>query len=160
LDQDYADRHMGRATGRLCNARSQRYRHRHGSSDPGRIFDPFFTTKEKGKGTGLGLSTVYGIVKQSGGSIWSIASPSWVHLQVTCRSGQTHRKRPSQAGRARPPAGTETILLVEDEDVVRGLAMKILEQAGYKVLAASRGERGNSAGHDAPSRFICCSPMW
>jgi two-component system cell cycle sensor histidine kinase/response regulator CckA len=107
-----------------------------------RIFDPFFTTKEKGKGTGLGLSTVYGIVKQSGGNLWVYSEPGHgttfkVYLpQLAIAPQETEVKVAEPA----LPVGSETILLVEDEDVVRGLAQKILEQSGYKVLAASRGE--------------------
>jgi len=106
-----------------------------------RIFDPFFTTKEKGKGTGLGLSTVYGIVKQSGGNILVYSEPGHgttfkVYLPQIIAEPQ---KTVAAVVDFALPSGSETILLVEDEDVVRGLASKILEQAGYKVLAASRG---------------------
>jgi PAS domain S-box-containing protein len=106
-----------------------------------RIFDPFFTTKEKGKGTGLGLSTVYGIVKQSGGNILVYSEPGHgttfkVYLPQIIAEPQ---KTVAAVVEIALPSGSETILLVEDEDVVRGLASKILEQAGYKVLAASRG---------------------
>jgi len=107
-----------------------------------RIFEPFFTTKEKGKGTGLGLSTVYGIVKQSGGNIWVYSEPGRgttfkVYLpQLEAGTEQTEKPAVESA----TPTGSETILLVEDEDVVRGLARKVLEHAGYNVLDASGGE--------------------
>jgi PAS domain S-box-containing protein len=107
-----------------------------------RIFEPFFTTKEKGKGTGLGLSTVYGIVKQSGGHISVYSEPGQgttfrVYLpQIEDGTERTEKTTPEIAA----PNGSETILLVEDEDVVRELARKILEEVGYNVIDASGGE--------------------
>ncbi|HEV8431166.1 MAG TPA: response regulator [Pyrinomonadaceae bacterium] len=107
-----------------------------------RIFEPFFTTKDKGKGTGLGLSTVYGIVKQSGGNIWVYSEPSRgttlkVYLPQLEGEEQPVERVPAESA---APGGWETILLVEDEDIVRGLARQILEQAGYQVHDASGGE--------------------
>jgi CheY-like chemotaxis protein len=107
-----------------------------------RVFEPFFTTKEVGKGTGLGLSTVYGIVKQSGGNIWVYSEPGVgtvfkVYLpQVGAAEGTTEKPAPD----IKEFRGSETILLVEDEDVVRGLTRKILVEAGYKVLDARSGD--------------------
>jgi two-component system, cell cycle sensor histidine kinase and response regulator CckA len=111
-----------------------------------RIFEPFFTTKEKGKGTGLGLSTVYGIVKQSGG---------YVMVQSEERRGTTfHIYLPQVEGAAEKhpvPAsdaasgGSETILLVEDEESVRQLVRDTLTTKGYKVLEADGGEAGLAA---------------
>jgi len=150
LDQDYADRHMGVLPGDYVMLAVSDTGTGMDQVTQARIFDPFFTTKEKGKGTGLGLSTVYGIVKQSGGSIWVYSEPGHgstfkVYLpQWTNAPQETEVKLAEPA----PPAGTETILLVEDEDVVRGLATKILEQAGYKVLAASRGQEAIRLGHE------------
>jgi two-component system cell cycle sensor histidine kinase/response regulator CckA len=115
-----------------------------------RIFDPFFTTKEKGKGTGLGLSTVYGIVKQSGGNIWVYSEPGHgttfkVYLPQLASAPQETEVKVAEP---ELPVGSETILLVEDEDVVRGLAQKILERSGYKVLAASRGAEAIRLGEE------------
>jgi len=107
-----------------------------------RIFEPFFTTKDKGRGTGLGLSTVYGIVKQSGGNIWVYSEPNRgttvkVYLpHFDCDKEQAECPGVEKAA----PRGSETILLVEDEDVVRGLARQILQQAGYNVLDAGSGD--------------------
>ena len=111
--------------------------------DQSRIFEPFFTTKEVGKGTGLGLSTVYGIVKQSGGYIWVDSEPNKgtrfrIYLPRIDKAIIQERPVAEQFGQ-RP--GTETILLVEDEDGVRALASRILENIGYRVIAAANGDQ-------------------
>ncbi|HEX8215770.1 MAG TPA: response regulator, partial [Allosphingosinicella sp.] len=110
-----------------------------------KIFEPFFTTKEVGKGTGLGLSTVYGIVKQSGGFIFAESEPGQgasfvIYLPV-------HRAQPEAAaakGKAEEKAGelwgSGTILLVEDEAMVRAVAERALTRHGYTVLTAENGE--------------------
>lgn len=115
-----------------------------------RIFEPFFTTKEKGRGTGLGLSTVYGIVKQSGGNIWVYSEPGkGTTFKVYLPQLESHEETmETPSVETSSPGGSETILLVEDEDVVRGLARQILEQAGYKVLDASGGEEAIRLCHE------------
>ena len=111
-----------------------------------KIFEPFFTTKEVGKGTGLGLSTVYGIVKQSGGYIFAESPPGQgavftMYLPVHAAPVAAARSAPVR-GTAKPAElwGTGTILLVEDEDMVRAVAERALTRQGYSVLTAANGE--------------------
>jgi nitrogen-specific signal transduction histidine kinase len=101
-----------------------------------RIFEPFFTTKEPGRGTGLGLATVYGIVEQSGGYLWVYSQPGHgaTFKVFLPRAEGTIEHRLVE--RDTSPNGTETLLLVEDEQAVRFLSRVILERAGYTVLDA------------------------
>jgi two-component system cell cycle sensor histidine kinase/response regulator CckA len=105
-----------------------------------RIFEPFFTTKPPGKGTGLGLSTCYGIVKQSGGSIWAYSDLGRGSVFKIClpRVAGCPESGKKRAPRAEVP-GNETILLVEDDERVRTAVQRMLETRGYRVLAASNG---------------------
>ncbi|MEP7076674.1 MAG: PAS domain S-box protein [Acidobacteriota bacterium] len=106
-----------------------------------RLFEPFYTTKAVGKGTGLGLATVYGIVKQSGGNI-NVYSEMGVG--TTFKIYLPRVMEPDEASHAEPHpdeilTGTETILLVEDEEIVRRLARQVLEMGGYTIIEAPNG---------------------
>jgi two-component system cell cycle sensor histidine kinase/response regulator CckA len=112
----------------------------------GKIFEPFFTTKEVGKGTGLGLSTVYGIVKQSGGYIFADSTVGQgtsfviylpVHHAPTAPAAEPARPRAEAGGEL---WGSGTVLLVEDEAMVRAVAERALTRQGYSVVTAANGE--------------------
>jgi two-component system cell cycle sensor histidine kinase/response regulator CckA len=103
-----------------------------------RLFEPFFTTKGTGKGTGLGLSTVFGIVKQSGGTVEVYSAPgSGTSVKVYLPRIDQPLAVEKERQRRRLPRGTETILVVEDDEMVRGLVRETLEREGYKILDAS-----------------------
>jgi len=105
------------------------------------LFEPFFTTKEKGKGTGLGLATIYGAVKQANGHIevYSEEGKGTTFKIYLPRVEEKAEKLEQDARAVKMPGGNETILLVEDEQIVRNLASKILKRLGYEVLAADSG---------------------
>jgi CheY-like chemotaxis protein len=122
-----------------------------------RIFEPFFTTKELGKGTGLGLSTVYGIVKQSGGYVLvqsEVGHGTTFHIYLPrVAEAAPHHAAPAQRAAA---GGSETILLVEDEQSVRELVRDTLIGKGYRVVEAENGEAGLAvaAKHDGPIDLV------
>lgn len=104
-----------------------------------RIFEPFFTTKEPGKGTGLGLSTVYGIVKQSGGYVWvysELARGTTFKIYLPRVDGVPQAHKPEQTNVVFD-GGTETILLVEDDSLLRPLTAELLRSGGYRVFEAA-----------------------
>jgi CheY-like chemotaxis protein len=107
------------------------------------LFEPFFTTKELGRGTGLGLATVYGIVRQSGGQIQVTSRPGegstftvyFPRIEERVSTGQAAPRLPEPA-----PGGSETVLVVEDEEAVRHLVCRVLRGKGYRVLEAPNAE--------------------
>ncbi len=106
-----------------------------------RIFEPFFTTKATGEGTGLGLAMVHGIVSQHGGHITCYSKPGvGTSFNIYFPVSSTEAILDIATTREMPTFGTETILLVDDEDVIRGVAQQMIEMGGYKVLTATSGE--------------------
>ena len=148
LSEDYAQRHVAAVAGNyvMLSISDNGCGMDLGTKD--RIFEPFFTTKGTGKGTGLGLSTVYGIVNQSGGNIWVYSE---VGKGTTFKIYLPRVDEPRDGGFAHgdstpAPYGTETILLVEDEEQVRRIAHDMLEIQGYHVLVAVDGEEALAIG--------------
>ena len=144
LDEAYSRKHVPVIPGSYVMLAVSDNGHGMSKDTQGRVFEPFFTTKDKGQGTGLGLATVYGIVRQSGGYIWVYSEPGHgtsfkVYLpSAECRSGA---QQGVVARPARPPAtGSETVLLVEDEEMVRTLVRQVLTWHGYNVIDAHNGE--------------------
>lgn len=141
LDEAYSTQHFGVTPGPRAMLAVSDTGAGMDAATQARIFEPFFTTKDKGKGTGLGLATVFGIMQQSGGNIWVYSEPG---------AGTTFRlyfppsaeSSPSRVGEPLEPAtpatlgGVETILLVEDQDDVRKVALQILQRYGYHVIEA------------------------
>ena len=140
LDQDYCRNHIGAKPGRHVMLVV---------SDTGQgidketlehIFEPFYTTKDVGKGTGLGLSMVYGIVKQHGGHISCESRPGHgTTFRIYFPAVEEEEEEHEQVDVFSPPGGLETLLIVDDEELVRDLGSDYLRQAGYTVLTASNG---------------------
>jgi two-component system cell cycle sensor histidine kinase/response regulator CckA len=117
-----------------------------------RIFEPFFTTKDVGTGKGLGLSTVFGIVKQSGGDSGVYSEPG---RGTTCKVYLPRVQKPIERleetpTEAKPPGGTETILVAEDEEVVRSFEREVLTELGYTILEADGRAHALELARDHP----------
>jgi len=143
LDEEYAKSHIDFRPGHYTMLAISDTGVGMGKSTQEHIFEPFFTTKEKGKGTGLGLSTVYGIVKQSGGSIQVYSALGKgtifkIYLPIVAADEEKFEAPSLPADKSR--GGSETILVVEDEESVRRVVKRVLEGLGYKVLEAGDGE--------------------
>jgi signal transduction histidine kinase/ActR/RegA family two-component response regulator len=146
IDEEYTRRHISVRPGQYVVLAVSDTGCGMGAETQARIFEPFFTTKEVGKGTGLGLATVYGIVKQSGGNVWvysEVGKGTSFKIYLPCVSGSAERLKVETKDN-KLQTGTETVLLVEDEDMVRNMTREILQESGYQVLTAKHG-------HDALS---------
>jgi two-component system, cell cycle sensor histidine kinase and response regulator CckA len=142
LDEEYALRHPPTVAGRYVELVMTDEGMGMDTQTLSHIFEPFFTTKDLGKGTGLGLATVYGVVKQSGGYVWVYSEPglgSTFKVYLPRVTESERKSGPSDVVTALA-RGSETILLVEDEESLRTLTRTILEQNGYRVLEASGGK--------------------
>jgi PAS domain S-box-containing protein len=142
LDAGYCARHPDSSPGRFVMLAVTDTGHGMSEEVRKQIFEPFFTTKPKGSGTGLGLSTIYGAVRQSGGSIEvSSEEGSGTTFRIYLPRVEGEVPKPERDnGPMDLPEGSETVLLVEDEDIVRGLCIKLLERLGYNVIEASNGD--------------------
>ncbi len=144
IDEAYAASHLGVQPGSYVQLAVTDTGCGMSAETRARIFEPFFTTKEKGKGTGLGLSTVYGIVKQSGGNVWVRSEPghgTTFKIQLPRDTSSVSAAVPSPPLEPRAVAvGSEVILAVEDEEALRKVVRRVLEDAGYTVLTAASGE--------------------
>jgi CheY-like chemotaxis protein len=154
LDEAYVSTHFGAAAGSYVVLSVSDTGIGMDAATRARVFEPFFTTKPVGKGTGLGLATVFGIVRQSGGYVGLYSEPGRgttfkIYLPRTDRVA-------TALGATRPSGnvrGTETILLVEDEEQVRAVACAILQRHGYDVLEASNGGEALLISQDFPNRI-------
>jgi CheY-like chemotaxis protein len=142
IDEEYASHHFSVHPGRYVVLAVSDTGCGMDEATQSHIFDPFFTTKEVGKGTGLGLSTVYGIVKQSGGNIWvysEVGRGTTFKIYLPCIDSPAIEIKTS-AEDVNMQTGTETVLLVEDEERVRDMTKEILQESGYQVLEAKHGQ--------------------
>jgi PAS domain S-box-containing protein len=124
-----------------------------------RIFEPFFTTKEQGKGTGLGLAVIYGIIKQAGGHVWVYSEPdegTTFKVFLPRATGEDELAPEAERPELASAAGSETLLVVEDEPVVRSLAVRSLVEQGYQVLQAADGPSALAAArtHDGDIHLL------
>ncbi len=142
LDQEYAESHVGVTPGPFVVMTVTDTGFGMDAEVREQIFAPFFTTKEKGKGTGLGLATTYGIVKQHGGHIWVYSEPgqgTTFKIYLPAAESAPEPKVPDPAVPQASTTGTETVMVVEDNDMVRQLTVDILSRRGYVVLEAAGG---------------------
>jgi CheY-like chemotaxis protein len=158
LDETYADRRAAVKPGHYVQVVVSDTGCGMDEQTQSRIFEPFFTTKEQGKGTGLGLATVYGIVKQSGGYVWVYSEPGHgtafkIYLPMIEAAAESPRyvERNEEL-----PRGSETILVVEDDDLLREVTCEFLQSSGYIVIQAASPEEALHLAewHNGPIEFL------
>jgi CheY-like chemotaxis protein len=143
FDEGFAEKQQAMPAGKYVVLAASDTGHGMDEATMARIFEPFFTTKEIGKGTGLGLATVYGIVKQSAGHILVYSEPGHgttfkIYLpSADHKVGLGSKPEPETVSPKRPGA---TILLVEDDEIMRGLTRQLLQEHGYTVVEANDGK--------------------
>ncbi|HRN53517.1 MAG TPA: response regulator [Gemmatimonadaceae bacterium] len=140
VDEDHAAKREGMQPGRYATLAVSDTGLGMDKATLAKIFEPFFSTKETGRGTGLGLATVYGIIKQTGGSVYVYSEPghgSTFRIYLPLSDGAVEVASAEKLGS--PESGHETILVVEDEESIRLVARRVLQRAGYTVLEAESG---------------------
>ena len=157
LDEEYARQHVEVTPGEYVMMAVSDTGIGMGKAIQAQLFEPFFTTKEAGKGTGLGLATCYGIVKQSGGHIWVYSEPGQgatfkIYLP---RVEESADDLPVRAEHGDMPRGAETVLLVEDDTLLRAIAIQVLSALGYRVLKPPTVRRRCSWQRNTRKRSIC-----
>jgi len=143
FDEAFADQHQTMAAGKYILLAASDTGIGMDEATMSRIFEPFFTTKEGGKGTGLGLATVYGIVKQSAGHILVYSEPGHGTTFKIYLPSADHKigvGSKSESETVSPKRQGTTILLVEDDDIMRGLTRQLLKEHGYTVIEANDGK--------------------
>jgi PAS domain S-box-containing protein len=158
IDAAHAARHQDVEPGSYVTVAVSDTGHGMDEDTRGRIFEPFFTTKAVGEGTGLGLAMVYGFVKQSGGHVEAASEPGHgTTFRILLPRVFDAEATPAPPEDAAPiPRGHETVLLVEDEEVVRNLSRRVLQSAGYTVLVARQGPEAIllAGQHDGPIHLL------
>jgi PAS domain S-box-containing protein len=144
LDETYVSQHTSARAGSYVMIAVSDTGHGMDAATRSRIFEPFFTTKELGRGTGLGLSIVYGIVKQSEGDIWVYSEPGkGTTFKIYLPRSEAAAAIPAETYPVtETAANSETVLVVEDDPIVRKMVCRVLQNAGYQVLSAHHGGDG------------------
>jgi PAS domain S-box-containing protein len=145
LDDEFARAHLGVSPGPFVMLSVTDTGVGMDAATQARVFEPFFTTKPSGRGTGLGLSTVFGIVQQSGGTIWVTSEPGRgasfrAYFPAASEASEASEATVTPAPLREAPRGDETVLLVEDDPQVRALVESVLRREGYEILEAASAE--------------------